>query len=69
VILIVKVFRINSQNYNDLFLNDWSNKYHFKIDNVNVCPCCLYSDGKDIKEMDLIVTVIYHKKYRKRKDK
>lgn len=65
----IKVFKMNESNYVDKDeINNWANKNNFKITNINVCPASWHiSKYSKVEDMELIITVIYHKK-RKRKN-
>lgn len=65
----IKVFRMNDYEYcNSNKINEWADKNNFKIDNINVCPVKLYlnSTNSITSEVELAVTVIYHKKRNRR---
>ena len=66
----IKVFKMNDYEYcNGNKINEWADKNGFKIDNINVCPIKWYfNNNKSTTEVELAVTVIYHKK-RIRKNK
>lgn len=60
---------MNEGNYDDYVINEWADKNNYKITNINVCPSKWYmNDSKTgISEIDLIITVIYHKKRTRKK--
>lgn len=69
--MAIKVFKMHEKDYLDKdTINQWANNNNFKIDNVTVCPMSWYlnNDKTRVIEMELLVTVLYHKK-RRRKEK
>lgn len=66
----IKVFKMNEENYNEDVINNWADKNNYKITNINVCPTKLYfNESKTrITDVDIIVTVIYHKKRSRKKE-
>lgn len=68
--MAIKVFSMHEEDYlNKDIINQWADDNYFKIDGINVCPKNWYmNDNKTrVVEMELIITVLYHKK-RKRKE-
>lgn len=68
--LAIKVFKMNEANYNEDVINDWADKHNYKITNINVCPTNLYFNEfkTRITDVDLVITVIYHKKRSRKKN-
>lgn len=65
----IKVFKMNDNDYcNSNKINEWADKNNFKIDNINVCPIKWYiNSAKSVTtEVELAITVIYHKKRTRR---
>lgn len=68
--MAVKVFKMSEQHYNDSIINDWADKNNYKITNIDVCPTKLYFNEIKtiITDVELVITVIYHKKRSRKKN-
>lgn len=66
---LIKVFKMNEKNFDDYVINDWAEKNNCKITNINVCPTYMYYDDSKtvVTDVDLVITVIYHKKRNRKK--
>lgn len=68
----IHVFKMNDFDYvNGNKINEWADENKYKIDSINVCPLKWYlnSSNSNVREMELVITVLYHKKrIRKVKD-
>lgn len=67
---MVKIFNIHESQYNDDFLNKWAEDNKVKITSVNVCPGISYLNNSKtgITDINLIVTIVYHKKRTRKKE-
>lgn len=68
--MAIKVFKMNEESYNEDIINKWADENNYKITNINVCPTKLYFNEfkTRITDVDIIITVIYHKKRSRKKE-
>lgn len=67
----IKVFKMHESDYtNGNSINEWADKGKYKITNINVVPVSWYTNKySKVEDMELIITVIYHKKRQRREQK